>query len=172
MQRSTASRHSQEKNIHSSSTGRQLRAQRTTTSQRTAQSSTHSGSAHPKGIEKPSRPRVSQISWLFIFSDQSQYYFNRLSMKIIAMWRLNQCLRLKRSQEQDLAVPFLRVLLVPWQWVQFFNWTSLLFKYNYNFGLFIKPTEASMSASVMNTNAILTAAQSFSAFPERFDKIV
>ncbi len=59
MQRSTASRHSQEKAVQNSSVGRHLRTQnRTATSQRTGQSSNHSGSAHQKPIEKPSRPKV------------------------------------------------------------------------------------------------------------------
>ena len=64
MQRSTASRHSQEKNTQSS-VGRNHKSQRTVTSQRTGQSSTHSGSVHPKLSEKPTRPRVikSKISF-------------------------------------------------------------------------------------------------------------
>lgn len=57
MQRSTNSRHSQEKN--NASVARQLKSQRTTTSQRTAHSSNHSGSnIHVKAAEKPTRPRL------------------------------------------------------------------------------------------------------------------
>ena len=60
MQRSTTSRHSQEKNTQNSSAARPPhKSHKSTTSQRTAHSSNHSGSnVHVKPLEKPARPRL------------------------------------------------------------------------------------------------------------------
>lgn len=123
MQRSTASRHSQDKNAQTASLARQLKSQRTATSQRTGQSSNHSASNHPKTIEKPSRPRV--------FDE------NNCDVTPKPMFEAETQQRIRHG--------------------------SALFE---SIAGTITPTETSMSASVMNTNAILTAAQSFSAFPE------
>ena len=75
MQRSVASKHSQEKNPNAS-VARQLKPQRTATSLRTGVSSTHTSSGHHKIPEKPSKPRVDTNYFL------AYAYFTNLNTHI------------------------------------------------------------------------------------------